>query len=158
MAWYCVLCKKEIPPGEEVYARADGTLDSAGLPHHGGCIPGYVAPEVHAKAARTSVTETGGRLLLRSLRTDGSVDGWLELPSSLKQPLMAMAAEVAEGQDRSDFPVPGGDKLVIARVAPRGWLEALHLTREPTGFPSEGRDLRVDTEALPLFITQLRSV
>ncbi len=102
----------------------------------------------------TQVVEANGRLFCRRLAGDGSVAEWLELPTTLKQPLMALVAEVAAGRrEQSDFPVPGGDKLVVRRAG-----GGLRLERLPVGFPNEGRELDVSPDALPLFLSQVRGV
>lgn len=106
----------------------------------------------------TRVTDVSGRLLVERLNA-GEVESWLELPSSLKQPFMAMVAEVASGVKPSvDFPVPGGDTVVVARTDFDGMHYGLHISRQPVGFPAEGRDLRVDAKDLPDFIQQVRGV
>lgn len=103
----------------------------------------------------TNVFDRDGRLVCQRLAGDGSVVEWLELPSSLKQPLMAMVAEVAEKRvATTDFPVPGGDKLVVRRGEGGGVL----LERLPVGFPSEGREIEVAAAAVPLFLVQVRAV
>lgn len=107
------------------------------------------------KPATTRVFDQNGRIVCQHLAPDGSVDAWLELPSSLKQPLMALVSEVAHGvRETSDYPVPGGDKLVVSRDE----AGAIHLRREPLGFPPEGRELSVEPDALSLFIAQVRGV
>jgi hypothetical protein len=108
-----------------------------------------------AKSAATRVFEQNGRLVCQHLADNGTVDGWIELPSSLKQPLMALVAEVGDGKrPESEFPVPGGDRLVVKRLADGG----LRLERLPLGFPPEGRELDVPTTALSLFLSQVRAV
>ncbi|MFZ4736345.1 MAG: hypothetical protein ACOYM9_10390 [Bradymonadia bacterium] len=158
MAWYCVQCRNEIPTGEEVRLLEDGTVSPLAAPRHADCVPGYVAPERKPESVRTEVVDLGGRLVCRGLDPEGQVESWLELPSSLKQPFMAMVADVTRRSNRAEFPVPGGDKLVVRRVTEGGLLTGVQLSREPVGFPNEGRDLRVNAGDLELFIVQCRSV
>jgi len=158
MAWYCVTCGGEIETGEEVRLLEDGTPSPDAAPRHAACIPGYVPPKAAVAPRRTEVVDAGGRLVCRRLGADGQIDGWLELPSSLKQPFMAMVADVTHRAQRAEFPVPGGDKLVVRRVSRDGLMTGLRLTREPAGFPNEGRDLCVDAGDLDLFVIQCRSV
>lgn len=159
MAFYCAACGKEIPNGKEVFARDDGRLQAGGRPRHAHCVTGWREPEDTQSAPEsTRVTCVAGRLVCQRLGAQGGVDGWLELPASLKQPLMAMVAEVARGRDQADFPVPGGDRLVVSRETEGGSMVQLHLRREPTGFPPQGRTLSIPGGAVDLFIAQCRGV
>ena len=153
MAFYCAVCETEIPSGKEVYA-------GDGRPRHANCAePEAVAGGEPVRLVGTRVRCTDGRLVCQRLGTGGTVAGWLELPESLKQPLMAMVAEVARGKRTSgDYPVPGGDRLVVSRVEAHGSLGAVHLERRPVGFPPQGRDLLVDAGDVDLFLAQCRAV
>lgn len=155
MAFYCAACGKEIPGGQEVFAQEAAHV----RPRHVHCVAGYREPDdTLAVAGETRVTCVEGRLVCQRLTANGAVDGWLELPASLKQPLMAMVAEVAGGHAQVDFPVPGGDRLVVSLEAVGGSIINLHLRREPTGFPPQGRALSIPGSAIELFLTQCRAV
>lgn len=159
MAFYCAACGKEIPNGKEVLVKDDGRVGPGGRPRHAECVPGYRAPEAsHAEVAVTRVLAHDGRLICQRLGADGEVEAWLELPASLKQPLMAMVAEVARGKERADFPVPGGDKLTVSRESDGPSLVRLHIRRDPTGFPPQGRTLHIPGGAVDLFVVQCRGV
>jgi hypothetical protein len=159
MAFYCAACGKEIPNGKEVLARDDGRVQAGGRPRHAECVPGYREPEPGDDfQAQTRVTCIEGRLVCQRLGAEGGVEGWLELPASLKQPLMAMVSEVARGRERVDYPVPGGDSLVVSREGTAGSISSLHLRREPTGFPPQGRAVAIPGAAVDLFLVQCRSV
>ncbi|MFN3197889.1 MAG: hypothetical protein ACE366_05660 [Bradymonadia bacterium] len=106
----------------------------------------------------TRVIETNGRITVERIK-DGEIESWLELPASLKQPFMAMVAEVANGvKSKVDYPVPGGDAIVVSRTDFDGMSYGLRVTREPVGFPSEGRDVMIDAKDIPLFLCQARGV
>ena len=162
MAWYCAACGKEVSMGQAVFVREDRRVDPAGRPHHPDCVPGgrAAAPErpAQAAAAGTTVQCAEGRLICRRLGPRGEVQGWLELPVSLKQPLMALVADAARGRERGEFPVPGGDKLIVSRVVDRGAKAELQLRREPVGFPPQGRQLSVDSADVERFLAQCRGV
>ncbi|MCK6572493.1 hypothetical protein L6V77_15515 [Myxococcota bacterium] len=162
MAFYCATCGKEIPNGKEIFARDDGRLERGGRPRHAACVPGgqpVSAAVDRATVARgTRVTCIDDRIVCRQLGADGEVETWLELPASLKQPLMAMVAEVVRGRDAVDYPVPGGDRLVVRREGSGGSLVSLHLVREPTGFPADGRRMTIPSADVDLFVAQCRGV
>jgi len=162
MAFYCASCGKEIPAGIEIFTRDDGHLERGGRPRHPECVPGgrtASTPLEHAAVAHgTRVTCVDERIVCRQLGAGGEVETWLELPASLKQPLMAMVAEVVRGRESVDFPVPGGDRLVVRRESRGGCLLSLHLVREPTGFPADGRRMTIPSADLDLFVAQCRGV
>lgn len=111
-----------------------------------------------SSAAKTRVVTESGRLSLQRVDSSGAVEAWLDIPTSLKQPLMAMIADVLRGAQEQAFPVPGGDHVVVRRVGPVGPGAGLRLSREPRGFPPEGRDVTVTSDAVALLLSQVRGV
>ena len=159
MSFYCVACKREIAAGAEVMSRADGSRDANGEPRHVSCLVGFVAVRHdEGQVARTSVTAIGGRLVCSRHDEAGIIGDFIELPASLKQPLMAMVAEAAHGKAQADFPVPGGDRLDVSRLTQGRGFSGVVLERTPLGFPLEGRHLQVADDELELFIIQCRAV
>lgn len=107
-------------------------------------------------APNTRAFDAEGRITLERIGSHGEIEQWIELPSSLKQPLMVLVGEVAMGLlEISEFPIPGGDRLVVSRRDKVGKCYGLSLKREPEGFPCEGRTLAVDGIDVPLFRTQV---
>lgn len=52
--------------------------------------------------------------------------------------------------------MPGGDSLVVSREGTASSISSLHLRREPTGFPPQGRAVSIPGGAMELFIVQCR--
>ncbi len=153
MSFYCASCELEIPTGQEICTHADGR------PRHSACLGGRLTAQVPVAVTHTRVRSGRGRLVCQRLQADGTVEGFLELPESLKQPLMALVARVASGSvPKGEYPVPGGDTLSVTRQEADGSLHALRLERRPVGFPPQGRNLVIDAGDLDLFLAQCRGV